>query len=113
MSDPAAPDGLSDRTAALWVAVVAEYDLSPAELELLRSGCIALDRADAAGAIVEAEGVTVADRYGTPKAHPAVDVEHRHRALFARIVGQLGVRVEPSPASTSGRRPHVAAVRAS
>jgi len=89
---PAVPAGLSKRSAQLWRDVVGEYQLSDAELEVLRCACQTLDRADQAAEVVAREGVTVVDRYGTPKAHPAVDIENRSRALFARLVAQLGVK---------------------
>jgi hypothetical protein len=72
--------------------VLDEYELSPAEVELLRSALASLDRADEAAAIVDAEGLTTLDRYGSPKMHPACDVEARNRGLYGRFVAQLGVK---------------------
>ena len=107
MSAPKAPDGLSTRARRLWRDVLAEYELSAAELEVLRSALVALDRADQAAAVVDAEGVVVVDRYGSPKAHPATDIEARNRTIFARLVAQLGVKVTPervdSPQSVRAR----------
>jgi hypothetical protein len=88
------PDGLSERAGRLWVAVMAEYELSDAEQEVLRCACVALDRADEAAAVVAAEGMVTLDRYKSPKVHPAADLEARSRALFARLVAQLGIKVE-------------------
>lgn len=117
MSAPKAPAGLSRRSGALWRSVLAEFELSPAEEELLRCGLVALDRADEAAKVIAAEGVTTVDRYGSPKMHPAVDVEARSRTLFARVVAQLGVkattehahspdsgRAKPGPKPKSARR---------
>jgi phage terminase small subunit len=95
------PAGLSDRAKKLWRAALADFELSPAELEVLRSACETLDRADAAAKIVKREGVTVKDRYGSPKAHPAVDAELRARGLFARLVRQLGIEFEEAEADES------------
>ena len=92
------PPGLSDRAKALWKAVLDRYELSSAELEVLRQACAALDRADEAARVVKREGVTVVDRYGCPKAHPAVETELRARALFAAHVRQLGVKATAPPA---------------
>lgn len=114
MTVPKAPAGLSRRSSTLWRAVVDEFELSPAEMELLRSALVALDRADAAAKVIDAEGVTVRDRYGSPKMHPAVDVESRSRTLYGRFVAQLGVRAtaesvsqrpgaKPGPKSKSAR----------
>jgi len=87
--------------------VVDEFELSPAELELLRSALVALDRADEAAAVIAVEGVTTTDRYGGAKMHPACDVEARNRALYARFVAQLGVKatVESVAAARVGAKP--------
>ena len=92
MTTPRAPSGLQERSRRLWRAVVDSYELSDAELEVLRCACEALDRADAAAATVKAEGITIRDRYGVPKCHPAAELETRNRGLFARLVLQLGVK---------------------
>jgi hypothetical protein len=108
-SIPPAPEDLSPSSQSLWDDVVAEYVLSAAELELLKQGLLALDRAEQARAVVDREGVTCLDRYGSPRTHPACDIESRNRALFARIVGQLGVRATRSQpkrlGAPGGRRP--------
>lgn len=95
------PAGLSERASALWTAVLAdlaEFDreLSPHELELWREALVSLDRAEQAAAVVEAEGVVVTDRYGSPKQHPACDVEARHRTIYARLCAQLKLTGEES-----------------
>lgn len=111
---PAAPAALTPRSRKLWRAVLAEFELSPAELELLRSALVALDRADEAAAIIAAEGVVTVDRYGSPKAHPATDVESRNRALYGRFLAQLGVKATVESVrrgAKSGPRPRVAPLR--
>ena len=102
---PKAPSDLSVRARKLWGAVVLEYELAAAELEVLRNALVALDRADQAGRVVDAEGVVCVDRYGSPKTHPACDVESRNRALFARLVGQLGVRLTVEPVRRGYAKP--------
>ncbi len=99
------PENLTPRNRKLWRDVMAEFELSPAEVELLRSGLEALDRADQAAAVVRAEGITVLDRYGTPKAHPAADVEARSRAIFARAVAQLGIKATTETPRMIGAKP--------
>ena len=103
---PDPPKTLSARSRKLWRAVTREYELSAAENELLHQACESLDRADEAAAVVRKEGVTVRDRYGSPKQHPAADVEARHRSLFASLIRQLGVQDddEETPASRRGRQ---------
>lgn len=99
------PDGLSVRSAALHEAVTAEYVLSASEMELLRQACVALDRADEAAAIIATDGPVTHDRYGGAKAHPACDIESRSRALFARLVAQLGIAATTTTVSRTGARP--------
>ncbi len=95
-SDPAAPGyeapgGLSGHACDVWHKVTAGRTLSDAQLELLRQALMSLDRADAAAVRIGEEGDVVMDRYGTPKMHPAVDIEARHRGLYARLMGQLNI----------------------
>jgi phage terminase small subunit len=100
---PRPPRGLSRRAGQLWRAVLADFDVEPAGLVLLEEACRSLDRADEAASVIAAEGLVTQDRYGTPKAHPAVDVEAKHRRLFAALVRQVGLDVddvEPAPSST-------------
>ena len=105
MTLPKAPTGLSKRSAKLWRAVLAEFELSPAELELRRSALVALDRADEAADIIAVEGVVTVDRYGSPKAHPAADVESRNRALYGRFLAQLGVKATVESVRMHGAKP--------
>jgi P27 family predicted phage terminase small subunit len=51
----------------------------------------ALDRAATARRTVQREGITYADRFGAPRAHPAVAIERDARAAFSRLVAQLGL----------------------
>lgn len=98
------PDGLSARSGALYVDVVSEYHLSSSEVEILRQACMSLDRADEAAAIVAADGPISVDRYGSPKAHPAVDIEARSRAVFARLIAQLGVKATTERVPRTGAK---------
>ena len=103
MTKPTAPKGLTRRSAALWRAIVGGYVLSAGELEVLRQACASLDRADEAAVVLADQGLLTVDRYGATRAHPAVDVELRHRMLFARLIAQLGVH-EPELTSRGHRR---------
>ena len=105
MTLPKPPVGLSKRSAKLWRQVLVEFELSPAELELLRNALVALDRADEAAAIVAVEGMVVPDRYGSPKPHPAADIETRNRTIFARFVAQLGVKASVESVRRHGGKP--------
>ena len=110
MSDlPPPPADLTERSKLVWSDVLQGFELTAAELEVLRQALVSLDRADQAAAIVSEEGCVTTDRYGSPKAHPAVDVEARSRAIFARLISQLGVKFTVDAAT--GRRNSVATSR--
>lgn len=102
MTKPAPPRGLSRRSAGLWRDVMSNFVLSASEIMVLTEACASLDRAAAAAVVLDAEGAISSDRYGSPKAHPAVDIELRHRALAARLLASLGVE-EPQATGGYGR----------
>lgn len=85
---PPPPDHLL-RSAVLWDSVLESYDLEDHQLELLRRLCEASDDADAARALVKAEGMTVTDRFDQRKPHPAVDIERHARLNVARLMREL------------------------
>src|SRR5688572_8596681 len=62
---PKPPAGLSKATRKWWKALRDEYDIDePAGLSLLESAACAWDRALQARAAIEAEGLSVKDRFG-------------------------------------------------
>lgn len=85
---PPPPDHL-ERSAQLWNDVLEFYDLEDHQIELLRRLCEASDTADAARTMVQAEGLTVVDRFGQHKPHPAVDIERHARTSVARLMREL------------------------
>ena len=107
---PPPPRGLSPRSRKLWRDVTARYLMSPAELALFEGGLKLLDRADEARAIVDAEGLTVVDRYGSPRGHPLIDLEVRCRSAYAQTVRQLGVKSTAAELSPARRKPRLTAV---
>ena len=86
---PAPPTDLGPRCAQLWREIVTEFEPSPPERAVLAEALTSLQRADDAAAQVRDEGLTVLDRYGVPKAHPAIDIEARHRGLFLRLIRSM------------------------
>ena len=81
-----APDGLSDRATALWHAVVPARAVSAGRRALVEEALRALDRADEARALVDAEGLCTTT--ATTKAvhvHPAAKIEREARQMFAKI----------------------------
>ncbi len=86
------PVHLSDRSAKLWGQIVGDRAKSPERLALLQTALEALDRADEARVILEAEGLVFkTETSGALHVHPAVKIEKDSRATFARIWGQLNL----------------------
>ncbi|MEX2141610.1 MAG: P27 family phage terminase small subunit [Pirellulales bacterium] len=97
------PEHLAAAGSRFWAAVVSEYDLEPHAAEVLRAACEQLDRASAARAIIDAEGLTTVDRFGQVKPHPAVGIEKEAHLAFMRLRRELNV--DTPPAESRGTRP--------
>ena len=90
MSTTAPPDNLSERSQQFWRATVELWVVDdPAALALLELACIALDRGEQARELLDADGLTVTDRYGQTKAHPAANIEQAARLSVARLLREL------------------------
>lgn len=96
--DTAPPEHLSAAAGALWRLVLDEYELTPVDVEVLRLALEALDRADEARRLVDADGAVVLDRFGQHRVHPGVAVERDARLAYARLVRQLDLDGLPDPA---------------
>ncbi len=90
-----APKHLTPAAKALWDAVEADYALEDWHRAILARALDAMDTADAAEAIVRAEGPVVTSRLGERKAHPAVAIARDARAQFGTLMKQLGLDTEP------------------
>jgi phage terminase small subunit len=87
---PPAPPHLSERSAALWRAVVPSRAKSAERQALVITALDALDLADECRARVRAEGLTATTKTtGAVHIHPLMKVEKEQRSLFAKIWGQL------------------------
>jgi len=84
--------------------VAADYALEEHHERLLTLACEAFDRATEAREALERDGAFYIDRFGTPKAHPAVAVERDARLAFARLVRELRLDDEPAPDARPPRR---------
>lgn len=89
------PKHLEKRGRAFWVLVCDEFALEASDLPLLLACCELLDRADEARQKVLNEGLTIVDRFGQTKTHPAVEIERQSLLAFVRIRRELGLDVEP------------------
>jgi P27 family predicted phage terminase small subunit len=86
---PSPPAHLSRRSRAFWRRVVADLELEPGHFELLRRLCEAMDRCDEAIAVLEEDGLTVEDRFGQIRPHPAVVIEIQNREHVLRLLQAL------------------------
>jgi hypothetical protein len=90
------PEHLSERSSEFWRAMVADFTLDDAPArELLLRACEAMDRADQARIVLDRDGLTVTDRYGQIRPHPAASIEVQNRGAVARLLRELRVTDPP------------------
>jgi hypothetical protein len=90
------------RGRAFHAAILAGFDLSGAELELLAEVCRSLDEIDALNAAVLRDGVTVEGSTGQTRVHPALGEVRQHRLALARLLGLLALPDEQGVTVTAG-----------
>ena len=96
------PRHLRKATKAWFRRVTGEYELDEHHVKLLILACEAWDRCQQARERIDADGLTVADRFGQIKAHPCAAIERDSRIAFARLLRELGLDVtEPAEAPRS------------
>lgn len=100
---PKPPEHLAKRSQALWAELVDEYLFDVHQLEVLRLALEALDRAEEARRIIAAEGPVYTTAGGTPRKHPAVQIEEQARIQAVRCFRELNLDV-PSSDSRPPRR---------
>ena len=92
----APPKTLSGPARGWWRKLVEEYDINePAGLLLLETALSAVDRWREAQKLIKAEGMTIVDRFGQQKAHPATVVERDSRAGMLAALRALNLDIEP------------------
>jgi phage terminase small subunit len=96
---PPPPLHLSPSTQQWWRTTVEAYVLQDHHLKLLQLCMEAWDRAQAARAQLDAEGLLSPGRAGTMRAHPCISIERDSRLAVARLLRELDLDTEP-PAST-------------
>ena len=90
------PKHLSAAARKWWRALVGEYEITDAAGRLLLATALeAFDRMKAAGAVLDAEGVTFTDRYGQARPHPAATVEANSRSQMMTALTKLNLDLEP------------------
>jgi hypothetical protein len=79
------------RGVRFWRRVVAEFDPSLAETELLAEACRLLDELDDLRAVVARDGATVTGSRGQVRAHPALGELRQARGELRRLLDALGI----------------------
>ena len=101
---PAPPGKLGETGLALWRSVVESYEFSdPGSTQILFQACRSADRAEACREIIDTDGELVRTKTGA-RSHPLLRDELNNRALCARLLGKLGLDLEPLR-SGAGRPP--------
>lgn len=85
------PEHLSAETRKWVKQILAEFDLEIHHFRQLIKTSEAWDRSEQAREILARDGLTVVDRYGTPKAHPCVGIERDARTAFFRGLRELAL----------------------
>ena len=84
-----APDHLKPATREWWQSVLRDWALEPHHVRLLTLAGESWDRAQEAREVIDADGLTVTDRFDQLRPHPLLAVERDNRIAFARFVREL------------------------
>jgi P27 family predicted phage terminase small subunit len=103
---PPAPSGLKGRGHGLWRRIVADYDLSPADLEVLGEACKVANVCDDLDQVLARDGLTVLGSKGQPRTHPALTELRGQRGQLSMLLAQLRLpgEVLEAPASVRARK---------
>lgn len=96
---PRPPKHLRAETRRWWLAVVTEWTLEEHHVRLLTLAARSWDEAEAAQELIRTEGLIVKQPSGALRPHPAVRVGQEARAMFARLLRELDLDVDPPKAS--------------
>ena len=98
----AIPDHLETTTKKWFRQVLEEYDLESHHIRLLTLASEAWDRSVAAQAAIKKYGILITDK-GRPRANPAIKIKEQAEIIFARLLRELNLDIEPP--KSSGRPP--------
>ncbi len=102
------PKHLSTEAKKIWKTVISEYGIVDiAGIKILKTALESFDRAQSAREQIEADGLTVLDRFGILKPHPLLPIERDSRSAFLAGLKALNLDIEPlkdRPGRPSGGR---------
>jgi len=91
-----APKHLSTESKKIWRDILSEYSIEDAAgLKILRVALESFDRVQAAREIIDEDGMTIKDRFGTLKIHPLLPIERDNKAAFLAGIKALNLDIEP------------------
>jgi hypothetical protein len=89
-------DHLSTAATKLFESLKEEYAIHDCGgLEILKTGLEARDRFTGIRVRIDAEGLTVTDRFGTEKPHPLLAAERDARGQWLSALKMLNLDIEP------------------
>lgn len=111
---PQPPSDLAAAGRRLWREIVAEYELSPAEMAILREACRTADECERIRIALAAAEPTTLGSTGQERGNPLLGEARRHREQLSRLISALALpkdseQVGLTPASR--RAQHAAQTR--
>ena len=106
---PRPPWHLRPATRRWWAQAAADWNFEEHHLRLLTLAGEHWDRATAAREALARHGLTFTDRLGTPRPRPEVAIGRDAAVIFARLLRELRLDVEPDdprPPGLNGGRTH-------
>jgi phage terminase small subunit len=100
-----APSNLSESMKTFYKQVVADYQLEPHRLKLLKMACECWDESEKARQELAESGLTFKDKSGQVKAHPANKIATDNRILFARLLREM--RLDINDPDENNRLPRI------
>ncbi|MBA7492305.1 hypothetical protein ES702_02854 [subsurface metagenome] len=89
------PKFLRTKSKEFFKKVINEYALEDHHIKILVLMCQCLDQIELARIRIEKEGSYYTNRFGEPRPHPALKEFKDNKIIFARLIKQLDLDVEP------------------
>lgn len=89
------PDYLKKSGKRFFKEISNTYELEEHHLEILALASQCLDRLDQARSQIKSEGIFLKDRFEKLYLNPAIRLEKENKILFARLIRELNLDIEP------------------
>lgn len=105
MKKQKAPNELKKAGKMFWQKVCSEYEIHDAhDLERLNIAAKTLDDLDEIEQRIKKDGLFTVNRYGSTVEHPGSKMIRDYRALFVRVVRELGLDLTTGPEARPPQR---------